>query len=157
VSKDLRQSLVNQLRLTKTLAIGLASTLVLTACPSQPQVPENVIRAFENRHPGISPLWETQPYGYEAVFTQNGIEYEVELDPNGQWLETESEVAEAQFSSLVLQRVRGEYPGFAITKLEIELTPQGTFYEVEIEQGEQELELYFDDRANPAPNSHEDA
>ena len=57
---------------------------------------------------------------------------------------------------IVLEQVRQKYPDYAITKREIELTPQGTFYEVEVERGDKEIELYFDERAKPATNSHED-
>ncbi len=40
---------------------------------------------------------------------------------------------------------------------EIELTQQGRFYEIEAEQGNTEIELYFDERANPITNFNEDA
>jgi hypothetical protein len=120
-------------------------------------VPGVVLQAFNQRHPGQQPQWEKKPYGYEAIFTENGQEYEVEYAPTGEWLETEYEVEAAQFSPAVLQRVSQQYPGSVVTKHEIELTPQGRFYEVEIkQQSGQERELYFDDRANPTPNSNED-
>jgi hypothetical protein len=40
---------------------------------------------------------------------------------------------------------------------EIELTQQGRFYEIEVEQGNTEIELYFDECANPITNFNEDA
>lgn len=39
----------------------------------------------------------------------------------------------------------------------VEITPQGIFYEVEVVNNGNEVELYFDSRGNEAPNSHEDA
>lgn len=134
---------------------GAAALFLLAGCSVQ--VPETVRSAFQAQYPNVSPAWEAQPYGYEATFTQAGTEYEVELSRAGQWLETEYEVSEPQFSAAVIDRVKREYPNFVITKREIEITPSGTFYEVEIEQGEQEIELYFDQRGNPASNSNEDA
>ncbi len=121
------------------------------------QIPQNVQNALLAKYPGASATWEIQPYGYEAVFNQNGIEYEAEFSQNGQWLETEYEVSDAQFPTTILQKIQLDYPGYQITKREIELTPQGTFYEVEVEQGGAQIELYFDERANPANNSNEDA
>jgi len=140
----------------------VGSLLTLFACSSNQasetvQVPETVQSALQTKYPGVEARWESQPYGYEAVFTKDGFEYEAEFSSKGQWLETEYEVSDAQFPAIVLERVKGKYPGYAITKREIELTPLGTFYEVEVEQGDQQIELYFDDRANPAANSNEDA
>lgn len=139
----------------KYFRCGTVALFLLAGCSSQ--VPETVQSAFQAQHPNVTPAWEAQPYGYEAVFTQAGIEYEVEFSRAGQWLETEYEVSESQFSAAVIDRVKREYPNFAITKREIEITPNGTFYEVEVEQGEQEIELCFDQRGNPASNSNEDA
>ena len=154
-----------QVQIMRLTLLLVGSILTLSACVSvedtetvsSTQIPQTVQNALVAQYPGVSAVWELQPYGYEAVFTQNGIEYEAEFSHNGQWLETEYEVSEAQFSAIVLQNIRQQYPGYAITKREIELTPQGTFYEVEVEQGEAEIELYFDERGNPATNSNEDA
>jgi hypothetical protein len=148
-----------------TVGLAIASTILLVGCASEvenptstTQVPDNVQRAFAAAHPGVSPAWEKQPYGYEAEFVKDGIEYEVEFSDAGQWLETEYEVTQDyQFSLLVLDKVKREHPGWALTKREVEITPQGKFYEVEIEQGGQQIELYFDERGNKAQNSHEDA
>jgi hypothetical protein len=132
--------------------------LCLTGCSdTNTQVPETVQKAFTAKYPNQTATWEQKPYGYEAIFTQNGNEYEAEFSTTGQWLETEYEVLEDQFSAAVLTKVRRENPSYTITKREIEITPQGTFYEVEIEQGSEQIELYFDGQANPAPNSNEDA
>lgn len=124
----------------------------------QSQVPQIVQSAFASKYPGKTPQWELQPYGYEAVFFENGREYEAEFSDSGQWLETEYEVSsDNQFSDAVLRSVRTQYPGYTITKREIEITPVGTFYEVEVENGSDEIELYFDNRGNQVNNSNEDA
>lgn len=143
----------------------VSSILTLTACNSTkpPQViqtnpvPPTVQSALAAKYPGVVPVWEAQRYGYEAAFTKNGIEYEAEFSPNGQWLETEYEVTKTQFPAILLQKIRQKYPDYNITKCEIELTPKGTFYEVEVEKGKTEIELYFDQRGNPAQNYNEDA
>ncbi|MCU0492803.1 MAG: PepSY-like domain-containing protein [Chloroflexaceae bacterium] len=150
--------------LRRALCVGLLlPVLALSACGGGSQgldpnqVPQAVRTAFASQNPGVTPVWERQPYGYEAVFTQNNQEYEVEYAADGRWLETEYEVAASQFSQQVLERVSREHPGFQVTKHEIEITPQGTFYEVEITQGSTEYELYFDQNGNPARNANEDA
>lgn len=150
-------------RLGSLAVIGaVLSTLMLNACnkasnTQSTQVPASVQSAFAAKYPGVTPTWASQPYGYEAIFKKNGIEYEAEFSKDGRWLETEYEVPENQFSTLVLNRVKKEYPGYKITKREIELTPQGTFYEIEVERGGKQIERYYDERANPARNLNEDA
>ncbi len=159
-----------QYRASWQTAVGLAiaSSILLVGCGGEvensttttttTEVPDSVQRAFAAAHPGVSPAWEKQSYGYEAEFVKDGIEYEVEFSDNGQWLETEYEVTQDyQFSLLVLDKVKREHPGWALTKREVEITPQGKFYEVEIEQGGQQIELYFDERGNKAQNNNEDA
>lgn len=161
-------------------------TAILTGCTEASIAPLDVVhQAFTQQYPGITPTWHQKPYGYEAVFIHNGLETEAEYNALGQWLETEVEVEEAAFSKAVLDRVRKEYPQYTITKCEIETTPNGTFYEVEITReitrektttktndktkektttktktktkDKEELELYFNDRAQPVPNTNEDA
>ncbi|MBD1844361.1 PepSY-like domain-containing protein [Cyanobacteria bacterium FACHB-63] len=135
----------------------LIASLALVSCSPSHAVPNPVQQAFNLKYPGVNARWEGKPYGYEAVFVKDGREYEAEFSRSGQWLETEYEVEADQFSAIVLERVRQQYPGYAVTKHEIELTPNGTFYEVEIERGNEEIELYFDDRGNPVGNANEDA
>lgn len=139
----------------QALSLTVAASLLFSCATSQ-QPPAAVIQAFNRQYPDHKPVWEAQPYGYEAVFTKAGLEYEAEYSATGTWLETEYEVQESQFSPAVLQRVKQQYPGYAITKHEIELTPQGKFYEVEVAANGEERELYFDDQANPAVNANED-
>lgn len=137
---------------------SIALTLLLAACGEQSlQPPAAVSRAFAARYPNVSAQWEEKPYGYEGIFAMNGTEYEAEFAADGQWLETEHEVGAAQFSQTVLDRINREYPGYTVTKHEIEQTPQGTFYEVEIERNGSEYELYFDGNANRVRNANEDS
>lgn len=136
------------------LGLGIASC---GGSGSDAAVPDAVVQAFNTTYPNVSPQWEPMPYGYEAVFVQDGLEYEVEYSSAGEWLETEYEVQELQFPQVVLQAVRQQYPNYAITKYEVELTPLGTFYEVEVEGNGQEIELYFDEQGRPAANANEDA
>ncbi|RUS97984.1 hypothetical protein DSM106972_082030 [Dulcicalothrix desertica PCC 7102] len=120
-------------------------------------VPTVVEKAFNTKYsPDISRTWQKHYYGYEAVFIQNNIKYEAEFSANGEWLETEYYVSEKEFPEAVLQKIKKQRPNFVITKYEIEITPKGIFYEVDITDGEIEEELYFDEKGNPAPDLYED-
>jgi Putative beta-lactamase-inhibitor-like, PepSY-like len=136
--------------------------LFLAAChtfKNQPKpivVPENVAAAFQAKYPNISPTWDRHHYGYEAIFTEKNILTEVEFSNTGEWLETEYLVTVKEFPAIVLKRIKEQYPNFIITKYEIEITPQGKFYEVDITDGEAETELYFDINGNAQVDLYED-
>lgn len=131
----------------------------IAACNSSDKsldVPAIVDAAFKNEYSDIPRIWQKNYYGYEATFIQNNIKYEAEFSDTGEWLETEYYVTEKEFPEIVLKRIRQEYPTFKITKYEIEITPQGNFYEVDITDGEMEYELYFDVNGNTQVDLYED-
>jgi Putative beta-lactamase-inhibitor-like, PepSY-like len=136
--------------------------LCLAACntyKNQPKplvVPEKVEAAFKAKYPNVPATWQRHHYGYEAVFTENNLSTEAEFSDQGEWLETEYLVTFKEFPDLILKRIKQEYPKFIITKYEIEVTPQGKFYEVDITDGETETELYFDVKGNSQVDLYED-
>lgn len=111
-------------------------------------VPLAVQAAFHAKYPNIPHTWQRNNYGYEAVFRKNNIEYEAEFSEAGVWLETEFQVTKKDFPNAVLKRIEIENPQFIVTKYEIEITPRGKFYKVDITDGETESELYFDQDGN---------
>ncbi|MBF2066865.1 MAG: PepSY-like domain-containing protein [Calothrix sp. C42_A2020_038] len=120
-------------------------------------VPTTVENAFNTKYSrNIPRSWELHYYGYKANFIENGIKYEAEFLANGQWVETERIVSEKEFPEVVLQKIKEKYPGFIVTKYEIEITPKGVFFEVDITNGEIEDELYFDEKGNLATDLYED-
>lgn len=119
-------------------------------------VPEIVDTAFKEKYSDIPRIWQRHQYGYEAIFIQNKIKYEAEFSDKGEWLETEYYVTAKDFPDAVLKRIRQTYPQFKVTKYEIEITPQGKFYEVDITDGEIEDELYLDANGNIKVDSYED-
>ncbi|ABA22055.1 conserved hypothetical protein [Trichormus variabilis ATCC 29413] len=119
-------------------------------------VPPSVQAAFQAKYPNIPHTWQRHEYGYEAVFTQNNIQYEAEFSETGEWLETEYYVTEKDFPPIVLKRIKQERPGYIITKYEVEITPKGIFYEVDITDGELEEELYLDSQGNLQTDLYED-
>lgn len=144
-------------------AISALLIVLLNACSNLENsrkpilVPAVVENAFNTKYsPDIPRTWQKHYYGYEAVFIQNNIKYEAEYSDNGEWLETEYYVSEKEFPKAVLQKIKKERPNFVITKYEVEITPKGIFYEVDITDGEIEEELYFDEKGNPAPDLYED-
>ena len=135
----------------------LAAALVVLGAPGCSATPGAVQQAFERRYPGMEvEAWERQPYGWEAGFGGDDGVYEAEFDPSGRWLESEVEVIDAAgFPAAVREAVASATGGRQIDKWEIEITPDGEFYEVETLGSDGEF--YFDPTGRPAANQFEDA
>jgi hypothetical protein len=136
---------------------AVAATLVVTGASGCGGAPGSVQQAFDQRYPGFDVVtWERQPYGWEAAFGGDDGAFEAEFDSAGQWLETEVEVVDAAgFPTAVRQAVQSATAGAPIAKWEIETTPTGEFYEVEILGSDGEH--YFDAAGRPVANRYEDA
>jgi Putative beta-lactamase-inhibitor-like, PepSY-like len=135
----------------------VAAALVVAGATGCSAAPGPVQQAFDQRYPGFEAVtWEQQPYGWEAAFGGDDGAYEAEFDPSGRWLETEVEVVDgAGFPAAVRQAVQGVTGGGPIDKWEIEVTPTGEFYEIEILGSDGEY--YFDANGQPVDNEYEDA
>jgi hypothetical protein len=135
----------------------VAVMLVLAGATGCSVAPGPVEQAFDQRYPGFDTVtWEQQPYGWEAAFGGDDGTYEAEFDASGQWLETEVEVVDAAgFPAAVRRAVQGATGNSPVEKWEIEVTPAGEFYEVEIFGSDGEY--YFDANGQQANNQYEDA
>jgi uncharacterized membrane protein YkoI len=101
--------------------------------------------------------WVQPKYGWEAQFELDGQEIEVEFDKSGNWIETELEnVARTMIPQRVLAAVQSRFPLAQFKEYEIEYTHDGTFYEIEIMDGSQERELYYNDKGEKKTNTNED-
>ncbi|WP_242048156.1 MULTISPECIES: PepSY-like domain-containing protein [Nostocales] len=138
------------------LVLAIAGCDIVSNQDKLPETPASVESAFTNKYSEKPRLWQRNYYGYEATFIKKNVKYEAEFSETGEWLETEYYVTEKEFPDVILKRIRQEYPTFKITKYEIEITPKGNFYEVDITDGEMEYELYFDVHGNTQVDMYED-
>ncbi|AUT04508.1 hypothetical protein CLI64_25635 [Nostoc sp. CENA543] len=150
---------IKSIFITVICVLALTIVLAFSDYPHQGDaiiVPQAVKAAFKAKYSQIPHSWQRHEYGYEAIFIKDNIKYEAEFSQTGEWLETEQYAQAKDFPPLILNRIQQERPQFTITKYEIEITPQGIFYEVDITDGETEEELYFDSKGNPQIDLYED-
>ena len=135
----------------------MAAALIVAGATGCSAAPGPVQQAFDQRYPGFDVvMWEQQPYGWEAAFGGDDGAFEAEFDSSGRWLETEVEVVDAAgFPAAVRQAVQGVTRGGPVDKWEIEVTPTGEFYEIEILGSDGEY--YFDATGQQVDNQYEDA
>lgn len=104
------------------------------------------IRAFEQKYPGITPRgWEQKGEYGVAEFYENGVEKEAWFGKDGTWYMTESDITFEALPEPVKVAFRaGEYAQWRIDDVDmLERAGMQDIYIVEVEQGEQEIDLHF--------------
>jgi len=121
--------------------------VVLLACNTSAQnPPEAVLKAFTAKFANAKEVeWEKEEDSeWEAEFEMDEEEYSANFSNSGEWLETEMEIETEDLPKEILEVLASEFPGYEIEEAETEKTPSGDFYELEIEKGEEEMEVKMD-------------
>lgn len=99
------------------------------------QVPGNVLQAFEQTLPGITPLeWEKENGLYKAEFYKEGHEGEVWFKPDGTWVRTETDVRIFELPTEVTDYVATNFPTHHIDDASWVETPAQAYYALELEK-----------------------
>lgn len=119
------------------LAIGLILYYLYNYVPGQ------VKTAFVNKFPSaINIEWTREKViEWEVEFELNTIEYSASFDSEGNWIQTEQEIKVDEVPLHVMSTVHAKYPEYTIEEAEVLDKPEGIYYEFEIKNNDQELEL----------------
>ena len=101
------------------------------------QTPAVVKSAFEIKYPGEKhSKWEIDSNGnYETHFKVNGIKYRADFSPNGQWIETETNIKKKDLPEPVKEAIKKNYGNEDIAEIEkVDSATKGLFYDVEFKQ-----------------------
>lgn len=123
---------------------SIAALMLIAACSVKAQdVPQKVKDAFSKKFPSAQKVkWNKEKNDeWEAEFKMNGKEYSANFTSNGEWKETESEIKVSELPAPVKKTLETEFAGYKIEEAELAETPQGTFYEVEVEKDKKEFEV----------------
>ena len=126
-------------------------TSSLSACSQdlkEAQVPAAAKATFKKLHPDANVHeWDynKKTKQYEAEFVLKSIKYEAYFMSDGQWVGTERDIMKADLPQEVLAGLaKTEYAAWEIDDIEEHQSPEHKlFYEIEVEQGKQEVYLYF--------------
>ncbi len=109
-------------------------------------IPEVVTSNFNKQYPKASDIeWTIVDYNYEVEFQHNGLEMEILYDEKGTTLETEVELSEEQLPAIIYNYVNEKYAGYAIDELIKIMKGKTTFYEVQLENKKETVELLFNE------------
>jgi hypothetical protein len=118
-------------------------------------VPDRAKQVVNFQFPNRKSRWTPETYGYSARLRHRGKRYKLKFSAKGQWLETECQAPLSQFPDVVLDRVRYAYPNYKIDRQQLEVTPLGRFYEIQVAHGSDRISLYYDESGNESWNFNE--
>lgn len=115
----------------KTLIAIVLSTTV--SCFAQKEIPVAVQDAFNKNFPGITvKKWDKEDGNFEANFSKENKSMSATFDANGNWLETETDIAIADLPTVAATYVKEYYNGATIKEAAFLKTPKGDMYEAEV-------------------------
>lgn len=131
------------------LALAMCGMLAFTSCDDDDNnyLPDQTItKAFDEKYPDAGKVeWETKG-GYEvAEFHVSGNETEAWFDNKGNWVMTKTEINFGLLPETVRKSLKSsEYKDWKSTDFDkLERSNAATVYVIEVEQGEQEFDLYY--------------
>lgn len=131
------------------LALAMCGMLAFTSCDDDDNnyLPDQTItKAFDEKYPDAGKVeWETKG-GYEvAEFHVSGNETEAWFDNKGNWVMTKTEINFGLLPEAVRKSLKSsEYEDWKSTDFDkLERSNAATVYVIEVEQGEQEFDLYY--------------
>lgn len=93
-------------------ALGFIAISINAQEMKEKDVPAIIKAAFSKAHPAAKvDEWEKEGENYEVKFTENKMESSVDIGPNGQILETESEIKVAELPKGVAEYCTKNMPG----------------------------------------------
>lgn len=124
------------------LTFGLYS-----CCDHNKDVPDKVLNSFTQMFPTATDVeWEMEDENeWEAEFEQDGQEMVACFNADGEWLETETEIESSELPVTAIEFLETEYSGWEIDEVEYVESPDFTGFEVELEKGDEEIEINFDE------------
>lgn len=136
----------------------LLAGVALQSCDDDEDVatinaPAAVQDAFNQRYPNTSiEGWEGEIGLFKAEFRNGTQEAEAWFKPDGTWVRTETDVPVNDLPQTVRDFVAANYPGYRIDDADYLESPEGNFYELELEKNGSP-DVYLQIRADGTPRT----
>jgi hypothetical protein len=108
--------------------------------------PSAVKSTFAKKFPNAKSVeWEKENDSeWEAEFKINEVEYSANFSNDGTWKETEHEIKESELPNAVKNTLDNQFGDYKVEEVELIETPEFSGYEIELEKGEETIELVID-------------
>ena len=134
---------------TKSLILGILAcicSVMATACSSDDNlaVNEAVITAFQQKYPNTTAKWGFENNLYKAEFVKNGAEVDAWFQADGTWVKSETDLQVSDLPANLKEIITRDYAQYVIDDVDWIETPNGNYYEVELEKaGAADLYIYI--------------
>jgi hypothetical protein len=106
-------------------------------------LPNAVADAFSQKFPNAQKVrWNQEEANeWEAEFYLSGVETSASFNPNGKWLETETEINKRSLPAAVKNTLEHQFAGCKTGEVSIIDSPTFSGYEIELKKKDQALEV----------------
>lgn len=149
------------------VTLWMASLFVFAACHDDDDDDDkgytpgkSVVAAFEAKFPNaVAVSWEKKGVYEKAEFHQNGQEVDAWFDASGQWVMTETDVLFANLPAEVKTGFNESiYSAWQVEDVDmLERLNMPTVYRLEIEKGNEEMLIYFNEKGELVKEVNEEA
>jgi hypothetical protein len=126
--------------------------MTFTAYGQKTDVPASVKKAFEQKVSNAEDVeWEydSEDKLWEVEYEISKDEFTSAFDENGKWVETEKEIKFYELPEAVKATLKADYSDYEVEEVEFVETPDGKYYEVEVELEKDDKELEFELTISP--------
>jgi hypothetical protein len=130
-----------------TLLVCISFVICANAQKPKEEIPAAAKAAFDAKYPTAQKVkWSVEKPGeFEAEFTINKVESSALFDVAGKFIESETEIEEAELPQAVKATISKDFAGYKLDEIEKATDAKGiTTYEMEATKGKVKLEISFD-------------
>jgi hypothetical protein len=130
----------------KQIFIGMTLICLCTIVIAKNKIPENVIKAFNQKFTGVSDVeWgKESTIEYEVEFIMNGHKHSANFSSTGEWLETESPISFEELPDKVKMAFKSGHDGANIKAISIiEIAANNIQYEIELKKFLRTVDLFY--------------
>ena len=127
----------------KEMTLCMTFLVMVLLASAQDVPPQQVTDAFSKKFTGSEKVaWgQESPAEWEAEFVMAGVEKSAIFSPNGEWLETESEICRKDLPAEIFKTLAITFDGFEIEELAGIEKPGFTGYEIALEKRGTSVEI----------------
>ncbi|WP_282055759.1 PepSY-like domain-containing protein [Maribacter luteus] len=135
--------MIKKVKILGALLFSAAIASGIFAFGMNNDAPQKVKEAFAKKFPTVKKVkWEKENNTeWEGEFKMKGMEYSANFLEDGTWQETEHEIKKNAIPANVKTTLDSKFMGYKIEEAELSETLEGSVYEFELENGEDELEV----------------
>lgn len=128
------------------MLLALGSFAVNAQDLGKNEVPTAVTSAFENAYSAASDVeWEKSAENFNVEFDLDKMDHEIWYSPAGEVLKMEKEITENDLPAAIKSALKSNYSGFQVEDAEMIKEGNTTTYRVELDKGNEEKDVLFDD------------